>query len=551
MRIRRISITEDDRNTCGLRPNTLNRLGNVVVLTGPNGGGKSRLLKTIHEKVRSSSSDIDIDIGHGDQREESIIYLDAEVFASGGSIKNNVQDFIGQISAIMQRCEADNKREKEKVEVEKAFFELEKVANLIKIFTGKDFHYIRQMSTDKSRRRKTMHFGDIEFDFDKLSEGEKILLNYCSILYNSAYLENIEIRNSIILIDEPELHLHPEVQMLLYERLKDLTREHGQLIIATHSMSIIASCSFDQLFFAQDGKISAPSKSTIPTILTSLMGYKYQIDQHIALFHEGQELARVSFAAQCLRAPTVVGFKRNDPQVKLIIEATSGASVALLLDYGCGRGRLREELEGFTNVKYYGFDPFLDEDVRTNAPDVFFNKNTFKGNRSKFDFVVLCNVLHEIPITEWMTTFYEIQDAMKEDGFLLLLEDKKLPIGEKPTNNGFIVLTEAHVDFLFSQKLAKAHPKEGPYKSRLYCCLIPRRHLSSLTNERILETLKRLQRDTLTEFRGYYLNGRKTDSLENARRLAFLSFQNVNSRLAIEDLLVANKDLPKIQDDNL
>ena len=48
--------------------------------------------------------------------------------------------------------------------------------------------------------------------------------------------------NSILVIDEPELHLHPKAQASLTRRLLQECKEHGkQIILTTHSEHIIAS----------------------------------------------------------------------------------------------------------------------------------------------------------------------------------------------------------------------------------------------------------------------------------------------------------------------
>jgi predicted ATPase len=75
-----------------------------------------------------------------------------------------------------------------------------------------------------------------EFGIDSLSTGEKTLVS--KVLY--LYFKNI--KNKIILIDEPELSLHPSWQnkvLKVYEKFA--IDNNCQIIIATHSPHIIAS----------------------------------------------------------------------------------------------------------------------------------------------------------------------------------------------------------------------------------------------------------------------------------------------------------------------
>jgi predicted ATPase len=72
-----------------------------------------------------------------------------------------------------------------------------------------------------------------EFGVDQLSSGEK------QILLMLGEIQRHISKGSIVLIDEPEIHLHPRWQRLLVRTLTDLCELHdAQLIITTHSGEI-------------------------------------------------------------------------------------------------------------------------------------------------------------------------------------------------------------------------------------------------------------------------------------------------------------------------
>jgi predicted ATPase len=72
-----------------------------------------------------------------------------------------------------------------------------------------------------------------EFGVDQLSSGEK------QILLMLGEIQRRISKGSIVLIDEPEIHLHPRWQRLLVRTLTDLCALHdAQLIITTHSGEI-------------------------------------------------------------------------------------------------------------------------------------------------------------------------------------------------------------------------------------------------------------------------------------------------------------------------
>lgn len=80
-----------------------------------------------------------------------------------------------------------------------------------------------------------------EVDIDDLSSGEKeILFVYTEFL-------KLNPQNSVILFDEPDLHLNQEVERKIVEVLKSLGN-NNQFWIATHSLGIMDSVEYNELF---------------------------------------------------------------------------------------------------------------------------------------------------------------------------------------------------------------------------------------------------------------------------------------------------------------
>ena len=78
------------------------------------------------------------------------------------------------------------------------------------------------------------------------------------LLLTAFPLFKLESKNSIILIDEPERSLYPDMQMDLMDYYKKLVPE-AQFIVATHSPFIAASFEPDErfiLYFDEDGKVA-------------------------------------------------------------------------------------------------------------------------------------------------------------------------------------------------------------------------------------------------------------------------------------------------------
>lgn len=92
-----------------------------------------------------------------------------------------------------------------------------------------------------------------EFDINDLSSGEK------QLFLRTLSIKMLEPNNSIILIDEPELSLHPKWQQRIIEVYKKIG-ENNQIIVATHSPHILGSISNENIFILyrnENGKIEA------------------------------------------------------------------------------------------------------------------------------------------------------------------------------------------------------------------------------------------------------------------------------------------------------
>ena len=113
------------------------------------------------------------------------------------------------------------------------------------------------------------------FKIDELSTGEKTLLSKVMYLYFLDY------KDKVILIDEPELSLHPSWQNKVLKIYENFARKNNcQIIIATHSPHIIASAKNEYLRILrkkEDGNIEVISDlkahgRDINSILFDVMG---------------------------------------------------------------------------------------------------------------------------------------------------------------------------------------------------------------------------------------------------------------------------------------
>lgn len=121
------------------------------------------------------------------------------------------------------------------------------------------FERIDTSNRDFVRVLFRVHRLDVLVDLDDLSSGEKSIVQMFypliereikSLIRDIAISTAPETRPEIcVLIDEPELHLHPSLQLKVLDYLRVITSKQPlQVIVATHSPTIVEAATFEELF---------------------------------------------------------------------------------------------------------------------------------------------------------------------------------------------------------------------------------------------------------------------------------------------------------------
>jgi len=213
----------------------------IIVIAGVNGSGKTTLLEYI-QKIHYSD----------------LLYIE--------TLENNILD-------LKQYILSNFRKESRKLDsYSKA---LKKIQNFMEeLFDGFDTKFYIDDIDDTDRYNEKIIFKNStndEFKIEELSTGEKTLISKILYLYFK------DVKDKVILIDEPELSLHPSWQnkiLKLYETFAE--KNNCQIIIATHSPHIIGSAKNEWIrLLSEDGVISNFSKSyglEFDKILTDIMG---------------------------------------------------------------------------------------------------------------------------------------------------------------------------------------------------------------------------------------------------------------------------------------
>lgn len=193
---------------------------------------------------------------------------------------NLIKDIPSYIATKMISAMLKNKNEKVGDVQKKVFNEINEIFENLSIDVK-----VEDISQDGRNITLFTNSSGDEFDINELSSGEK------QLFLRTLAIKMLNPENSIILIDEPELSLHPKWQ----QRIVDVYRKIGknnQIIIATHSPHILGSVKKENIMLLDkddEGTIVVKTGDELydsygqPTerILEDIMGLKTTRNQEI------------------------------------------------------------------------------------------------------------------------------------------------------------------------------------------------------------------------------------------------------------------------------
>ena len=269
----------------------------IIVLAGVNGSGKSSLLewiyneyyKVLKEKELKDNSEEEFYIGQistirkkigSCSEKDTILTNDYFTYLLAGvdNIKKVADEFVKTFyhflknkdyrpSEVTEHFHNYMKDIFNDLDIGFKYSHLDKEDNVwFSNSENKEYYYTAKKNNTEKR--------DL-FKIDELSTGEKTLLSKVLYLYFQDYKDNV------ILIDEPELSLHPSWQNKVLKIYENFAKQNNcQIIIATHSPHIIGSAKpeYIRLLKKEDNKIVAIDNIDrsygleFDKILTDIMG---------------------------------------------------------------------------------------------------------------------------------------------------------------------------------------------------------------------------------------------------------------------------------------
>jgi SAM-dependent methyltransferase/energy-coupling factor transporter ATP-binding protein EcfA2 len=586
MKISSFEPSVEKIESCGLKKVRFSKLSPLVVLSGPNGGGKSRILRLLRESANAESNRIVArrqyderfaqydsllklnKSGTRNDAPEKLLEWERELVGAKNGLQRlneitmevevaqiHVVNFVpkelalaspGKISkdsliavaqratqpgvdsmhksalAYIQRLQDRNweathpgfrGNQTEKTE---AITSYQSLASLVEA--------VLDAPLGRTLDGETTIFGR-PLGESSLSDGQAVLVQLLVAVHPVHSDEDV-----LILMDEPENHLHPSSSIFVFEKIR-AAFPHAQMWVATHSVPLIAylhSQDPDCLHYVYEGSVEfAGTKPQM--VLEGLLGDESNRQRLLNFLDLPRKLATLQFSAECILAPKVADFLSTDPQLvqihRALKEVKRPDSQLRILDYGAGKARLLSALMSnspdFANdFAYVAFEPNSSErklcemEIKrafgSSANRCFGDPDDLLASAGSetFDVVVLCNVLHELHPDSWLELLGEnglITKSLRPTGYLLLVEDLRLPHGELPNASGFFLLDTLHVQQLFGvatpDEISKLMVRDQRGDGRLKAHLVPREFVSRATGESSIKAIRALRESAMRKLK--------------------------------------------------
>ena len=522
------------------------RFSQTNIIIGPNGAGKTRFLNALRELYRKTKN-------------TSLLYgYFPDLMSrrppkpSGRKLRRHTLQQYRDMDGIafedfFQEVQAQN--EKFLLRILEPDSESEQAANnrtmqmmidFFKSLTGKSICSSAEDGEDPDLitgfmvRETSGRLLPLEEALDEISPGERMLF-YMSIFLA---LQKEDRRNQVIILDEPESHLHPRA-LLQFVRLLGEKFPRATIWIATHSLFLLPEYEFENIVYLEDGAVHKRSSKLYQDVITDVLGEgRENVRQFFASYAQWQYYG---FIDKCFQNPaTVVEANPKDEQVGIFVEALQKRSIRKVLDFGGGSGRLglsmmEAQVPQWKDVLYDIYDPH--PTYKGKAFNIF---TKLEDCKEKYDCIVMMNVLHEVEPEDWPTWFETIRNLMAFDGFLLFVEVKALRDGEYPNDKGYMLLGEEELNVLFGKGAVKTD-YQVESSIGFYFTREELKHVTDSTvRAAIIHLEERMYRE-LSQIRNTEKEQRASESDVTseklarrgayARRYAFLTQQYINAKL--------------------
>lgn len=290
MRIRRFTV----QNQRAVRLAACDNVPGIMVITGPNGCGKSTLLNALRSAGEGPGRTMYVGPHRTSRRQQvRMRFLGQQRIEMGSLLSaSNLPGFEGMHLSSNDRdawnfdeaqsflkyslCQIELERQNaitsrfdetgsvRREDMPDVWAPLRELAH--NLLPHLQFHQIDLANRDQIRCLWNVHNKDIQVDIDDLSSGEKAIIQLFFPLVEHLVNQNLaKIRGAdaapqpgsvAVLMDEPELHLHPSLQAKILDYMRGLAVRDGvQFVLATHSPSMVEHASNEELYLLRPAEL--------------------------------------------------------------------------------------------------------------------------------------------------------------------------------------------------------------------------------------------------------------------------------------------------------
>lgn len=288
----------------------LNNLNKINVILGRNGSGKSRFLRDIEETASQDKSHF------------YVRYVSPEragSFKRDGNVITNISNNPDWLRSIRASNQAPNFKAASAVlfrEAETLYLRKLATTPEIRLDPTRNFETDRLSKVNQLLTNVSLEMGNIDFEFRSLADGQIVSPESISsgeseavalateILY---FFDTIEpSKFNVLLLDEPDVHLHPDLQARLGKliiAMLDEFHNHAESIavcLSTHSSPLVCSLADSQYVSIATKSFGADTVELKPTSaelrkVAPFFGHplSLSLSDDVALLLEGEDDERV------------------------------------------------------------------------------------------------------------------------------------------------------------------------------------------------------------------------------------------------------------------
>lgn len=177
-----------------------------------------------------------------------------------------------------------------------------------------------------------------ELPFSSLSSGEQEVIK---VLFDVA---RKDIRHSVLIVDEPELHLHPTLTFKLIESLKSIGDHTNQFIFLTHSPDLISTYySTGDVYFIDQKGTSSNQAHRLSDLEHEHKDVATLVGQNLGLFAVGKKLVFVEGESSSIDRQSYQKIAEPiDPEIRIL----PAGSVLNILTLGSIEEQIRKSIFG-------------------------------------------------------------------------------------------------------------------------------------------------------------------------------------------------------------